>query len=90
VQTAKEEGQHVDKVMVWRRHADKYLSQTKMVDGRDFFTQDLLKKYAGRKIEPEQMDATDPLFIRAPVSPVRTGEIVNRWPGTWWTPVQSR
>jgi acetyl-CoA synthetase len=63
VATAKEEGQHVDKVLVWRRHADKYLSKTKMVEGRDFETQDVLKKYAGQKVEPVQLDSTAPLFI---------------------------
>ena len=63
VATAKEQGQQVDKVLVWRRHADRYLSQTKMVEGRDFATQDVLKKYAGQKVEPVQLDATAPLFI---------------------------
>jgi len=63
VDEAKKEGQTVEKVLVWQRHAGKYLSKTKMVDGRDFITQDVLKKYTGKKIEPEQMDATDPLFI---------------------------
>ena len=63
VQTAKEEGQQVDKVLVWRRHADRYLSKTQMVEGRDFITQDVLKKYKGQKVEPEQMEATAPLFI---------------------------
>ncbi|HEY8711346.1 MAG TPA: acetate--CoA ligase [Thermoanaerobaculia bacterium] len=63
VATAKDQGQQVDKVLVWRRHGDRYLSQTKMVGGRDFITQDVLKKYAGQKVEPVQLDATAPLFI---------------------------
>ena len=63
VKTAKDDGQEVDKVLVWRRHPDRYLSATKMVDGRDFTTQDVLKKYAGQKVEAVQMDATAPLFI---------------------------
>jgi acetyl-CoA synthetase len=34
-----------------------------MVDGRDFFVNDLLKKYYGAKVEPERMNSEDPLFL---------------------------
>jgi acetyl-CoA synthetase len=63
VATASTEGQEVDKVLVWKRHPDRYLSATKMVDGRDFITQDVLEKYTGKKVDPVQMDSTAPLFI---------------------------
>jgi acetyl-CoA synthetase len=63
VETAKADGQKVDKVLVWRRYPGKYNSKTPMVEGRDFFVDDVLKKYANKTVEPEQMDATDPLFI---------------------------
>ncbi len=58
-----QEGQAVDKVLVWRRYADKYLSKTPMQEGRDYFMDDLLKKYKTKRIEPVAMPAEDPLFI---------------------------
>ncbi len=63
LEAAEKEGQKVDKVLVWRRHAGRYLSDHKMVDGRDFFVDEILKKFKGQEVEPEKMDATDPLFI---------------------------
>ena len=63
VDAAQQDGQKVDKVLVWRRYANEFHSQTPMVEGRDFFVDEVLKKYSGRIVEPEQMDATAPLFI---------------------------
>ncbi len=63
VQTAEEMGQHVDKVLVWQRYPGKYGSKTPMVEGRDFFMNDLLKKYQGKKVDPVPMDSTAPLFL---------------------------
>src|SRR5207302_1927339 len=63
VETAKADGQKVDKVLVWRRYPGKYNSKTSMVEGRDFFVDDVLKKYANKTVEPEQVDAIEPLFI---------------------------
>jgi acetyl-CoA synthetase len=63
VEAAKQEGQVVDKVLVWRRYAGEFHSQTPMVEGRDYFVDEVLKKYAGKIVEPEQMDSTAPLFI---------------------------
>jgi len=60
---ASRQGQDVDKVLVWRRHADQYASQTPMVDGRDFFVDDVIGKYAGQEVAPVSMDATAPLFL---------------------------
>jgi acetyl-CoA synthetase len=63
VAVAEAEGQKVEKVLVFRRYAGKYVSKTPMLEGRDFFADDLLKKYTGRRIDPVSMPAEDPLFI---------------------------
>lgn len=63
VQTAKEMGQDVDKVLVWQRYPGKYSGKTPMVEGRDFFMNDVLKKYKRQKVDPVPMDAEAPLFL---------------------------
>jgi acetyl-CoA synthetase len=63
VAVAKKEGQKVDKVLVWRRHAGQYSSKTKMVKGRDFFVDELLSDFKGRIVEPVSMPAEAPLFL---------------------------
>jgi len=63
VAEALKEGQTVDKVLVWQRYPGKYSSPTPMVDGRDFFVNDLVKKYYGVRIEPVKMPAEAPLFL---------------------------
>jgi acetyl-CoA synthetase len=60
---AKEEGHEVDKVLVWRRHAGQYASASPMVEGRDFFVDELLPQYRGRIVEPVSMPAEAPLFL---------------------------
>jgi acetyl-CoA synthetase len=45
VEHAAKDGQKVEKVLVWQRYSGKYSAKTPMVDGRDFFVNDLLKKY---------------------------------------------
>jgi acetyl-CoA synthetase len=60
---AREEGAEVDKVLVWRRHAGEYGSQTPMVDGRDFFVDELLGEHRGKLVEPVSMPAEAPLFL---------------------------
>ena len=60
---AAKEGQEVDKVLVWRRRPGQYQSQTPMADGRDFFVDDLLPRYAGQTVEPVSMPAEAPLFL---------------------------
>ena len=42
VAAARQEGQEVDKVLVWRRHPGQYASQTPMAEGRDVFVDELL------------------------------------------------
>jgi acetyl-CoA synthetase len=63
VAEAAKEGQDVDKVLVWRRHQGQYASAIPMVEGRDFFVDELLSSYQGRTVEPVSMDATAPLFL---------------------------
>src|SRR5881296_3791838 len=63
VQTAEKEGQPVDKVLVWRRSPGRYGSATPMVDGRDYFVNDVLQDFAGKKVVPVPMPAEAPLFL---------------------------
>jgi acetyl-CoA synthetase len=60
---AREEGQEVEKVLVWRRHPGEYGSQSPMVDGRDFFVDELLEDYRDKIVEPVSMPAEAPLFL---------------------------
>ncbi|MFO8084884.1 MAG: acetate--CoA ligase [Desulfobacterales bacterium] len=63
VETAEKQGQKVDKVLVWQRYPGKYSASTPMVDGRDYFVNDLLKDYYGVRVEPVKMPAEAPLFL---------------------------
>jgi acetyl-CoA synthetase len=63
VKVAEEAGQKVDKVLVWQRYPGKYSAQTPMVDGRDYFVNDVLKDYYGARVEPVKMPAEAPLFL---------------------------
>jgi acetyl-CoA synthetase len=63
VRTAAKEGQTVDKVLVWQRLRGKYVSATPMVEGRDYFMDELLQRYAGKRIAPVPMPAEAPLFL---------------------------
>ncbi len=56
-------GAKVDKVLVWRRYPGEYSSPTPMVQGRDYFVDELLKEHRGKRVEPVSMDAGDPLFL---------------------------
>ncbi|MFH1983658.1 MAG: acetate--CoA ligase [Pseudomonadota bacterium] len=60
---AAKDGQVVDKVLVWQRYAGKYSAPTPMVDGRDYFVNEKLKDFYGVRVEPERMNAEDPLFL---------------------------
>ncbi|MEK6256725.1 MAG: acetate--CoA ligase [Chloroflexota bacterium] len=60
---AQEEGQDVENVLVWQRYTDKYGSETKMKEGRDFFVEDLLKNYSGKRVVPIMVPAETPLFL---------------------------
>jgi acetyl-CoA synthetase len=60
---AEANGAHVDKVLVWRRYPGKYASPTPMVEGRDYFVDDLLAQYRGTRVDPVSMPAEAPLFL---------------------------
>ncbi len=63
VAAAAQDGQKVDKVLIWQRYPGKYSAKTPLVEGRDFIVNDLLKDYYGARVEPEKMDAAEPLFL---------------------------
>ncbi len=63
VQVAEANGVKVDKVLVWRRYPGKYSSPTPMVEGRDFFVDELLPAYRGQRVDPVSMPAEAPLFL---------------------------
>jgi acetyl-CoA synthetase len=60
---AEKDGQKVDKVLVWQRYPGKASSPTPMVEGRDYFVNDVLKEYYGHRVDPVPMPAEDPLFL---------------------------
>src|SRR5271169_157106 len=63
VETAKKEGQQIDKVLVWKRYPHRYSSDAPMILERDFFIDDILKDFRNRVLEPVSMDSEDPLFL---------------------------
>lgn len=63
LKVAKKEGQPVDKVLVWRRYPGKYVSERPMVEGRDYFMDEVLKDYTGKRVDPIPLPAEDPLFL---------------------------
>jgi len=63
VEEAKKEGMTVEKVLVWQRYPGKNSTPTPMVKGRDYFINELLADYRGKRVEPVSMPAEDPLFL---------------------------
>src|SRR5437764_774405 len=63
VETARRDGQEIEKVLIWRRHPGKYGSASPMVKGRDYFVDEALKDFRGKNVEPVSMDAEAPLFL---------------------------
>jgi acetyl-CoA synthetase len=63
IEAAKKEGIEVDKVLVWRRKPGEYHSESEMVEGRDYFVDELLEKYEDQEVDPVSLDATDTLFL---------------------------
>src|SRR5947199_9011680 len=63
VEVARQEGQKIDKVLVWRRHQGQSISPKPMVKGRYYFLDDVLKDFRGRRVDPVVMDAEAPLFL---------------------------
>src|SRR6478672_10561157 len=63
IEAARKEGMEIEKVLVWRRRPGEYHSQSPMVEGRDFFVDELLESYRGQQVEPVSMPAEAPLFL---------------------------
>src|SRR5215470_17629223 len=63
VAEAHNQGQEVDQVLVWRRQPGQYASKTPMVEGRDFFVDEISGKYRGQLVDPVSMPAEAPLFL---------------------------
>ena len=63
VARAAELGQQVDKVLVFRRYPGRYSSSTPMVEGRDFFVDDVIAEHRDRIVEPVSMPSEAPLFL---------------------------
>jgi acetyl-CoA synthetase len=63
VEAARKEGIEVEKILVFRRIPGEYHSESPMVEGRDFFVDELLEDYKGQEVEPESMRAEDTLFL---------------------------
>ena len=63
IETARRDGQEIKKVLVWRRYPGKYGSASPMVKGRDYFVDEALKDFRGKKVDPVSMDAEAPLFL---------------------------
>jgi acetyl-CoA synthetase len=63
LERAREEGAEVEKVLVWRRHPGQYASESPMVEGRDFFVDEVMDNYRRQVVEPVSMPAEAPLFI---------------------------
>ncbi|MGH3190207.1 MAG: acetate--CoA ligase [Streptosporangiaceae bacterium] len=63
VAAAARENQEVDKILVWRRFPGQFSSKTPMVEGRDYFVDDVLADYKDQIVEPVSMPAEAPLFL---------------------------
>lgn len=63
VEAAKNQGQEVKKVLIWRRYPGTYSAETPIVEGRDYFMDELLTEYSRKEIEPVSMPAEDILFL---------------------------
>ena len=63
VAEAAKDGHKVEKVLIWQRHPGRYSSATELAEGRDIIINDALRKFGGRRVEPEQMPAEAPLFL---------------------------
>lgn len=63
VEVATAEGQTVDKVLVYRRYSGRYNAKTPMVEGRDYFADEVIGDYTGSRVAPEPLPAEHPLFL---------------------------
>src|SRR5215470_10614894 len=63
VEAARKEGTEIDKVLVFRRFPGQYSAKTPMVEGRDFFVDEVLADFKDAIVEPVSMPAEAPLFL---------------------------
>jgi acetyl-CoA synthetase len=63
VETAKKEGQHIDKVLIWKRYPNHFRSESPMIMGRDYFIEDVLHDYRNHIVDPVSQDSEAPLFL---------------------------
>ena len=63
VARAAQQGCTVEKVLVFRRHPGQYASKSPMVDGRDFFVDDILPQFRNTLVAPVSMPAESTLFL---------------------------
>jgi acetyl-CoA synthetase len=63
VARAAAQGQTVEKVLVFRRYPGRYSSNTPMVEGRDFFVDEIMPQFRGSEVAPVSMPAEAPLFL---------------------------
>ncbi|MGV9305995.1 acetate--CoA ligase [Nonomuraea sp. NPDC003727] len=63
VEAAAKLGVEVEKVLVWRRRRGQYASKAAMIEGRDFFVDEVMGDYRGSLVEPVSMPAEAPLFL---------------------------
>lgn len=63
VNFAKEEGQTVEKVLIWQRYPGKYSSPTPIVEGRDVFVNQIIKDHYHKIVEPVSLKSEDTLFL---------------------------
>lgn len=63
VEEADRKGQTVDKVLIWKRYPGKSISKVQLNEERDYFVNDLLQEFVGRRIDPVAMPAEAPLFL---------------------------
>jgi len=63
VNEAENEGQKVEKVLIWQRYPGKYSGQTPIVEGRDVFVNDIIKDYYHKIVDPVSLKAEDTLFL---------------------------
>ena len=63
VKTAEENGQKIEKVLIWQRYPGKYSSPTPIIKGRDHIVNEIIKDFKDRKINTVQMPSEAPLFL---------------------------
>jgi acetyl-CoA synthetase len=63
VAAAKQQGTEIEKVLVFRRNPGRYQSSSPMVEGRDYFVDEVIADYLRQRVEPVSMPAEAPLFL---------------------------